>query len=173
MYLVPPSPPQTPFPAATFIAAQPDDATKKKVRKFAAAVCRHGQSIVLPPGQGAPRTVVTQRSLEAHSCLPIPGVRVPGKPEKGMLVGWSMSDAAFPYTLLDAVDDAMLAVLEVPAGSLDLVRAVARPRLCCFKPAARRRALQPANTTHFTQFTKVAVFVRVFFVCFRHRRPDL
>jgi hypothetical protein len=38
-----------------------------------------------------------------------------------MLVGWSMVDAAFPFMLLDHVDDTMYAVLEIPAGNHELV----------------------------------------------------
>jgi hypothetical protein len=47
---------------------------------------------------------------------------VPGSGTPALLVGVSMTDDAFPFTMMDAADDAMHAVLEVPAGSPDVVR---------------------------------------------------
>jgi hypothetical protein len=70
---------------------------------------------------GCPTDAAWPDHLHAYACLPVAGVTVPGASEPGMLVGLSMADAGFPYTLQDPVDASMLAVLEVPAGNPVLV----------------------------------------------------
>jgi hypothetical protein len=70
---------------------------------------------------GCPTDAVWPSALLATACFPVPGVVVPGEADPGMLVGVTMPDATFPYTLNDAVGADMHFVLEVPAGNPDLV----------------------------------------------------
>ncbi len=54
----------------------------------------------------------------ARECAPILGVSVPGEPDKGVLVGWSMTKDVFPFRMDNTEDDNMFAILNVPARSL-------------------------------------------------------
>ncbi len=71
---------------------------------------------------GCPTDSAWPAHLQAYGCVPVAGVAVPGSGTPALLVGVSMTDDAFPFSLMDAADDAMHAVLEVPAGSPDVVR---------------------------------------------------
>ena len=70
---------------------------------------------------GCPTDAAWPTHLKAHACLPVAGVAVPGYTATGMLVGLSMTDEAFPFTMLTAELADVHAVLEVPAGNPDLV----------------------------------------------------
>ncbi len=73
---------------------------------------------------GCPTDSAWPAHLQAYGCVPVAGVAVPGSGAEASLVGVSMTDDAFPFTMMDTVDDSMHAVLEVPAGSSDVVRCI-------------------------------------------------
>ncbi len=98
---------------------------------------------------GCPTDAAWPDHLQAYPCVPLVGVAVPGAPldSRGALVGCSMPDAVFPYTLLDGAGDEVLAVLELPLGCPELVGSALPDVARCMAHAQNKRSVNLSRPT--------------------------